>query len=578
MIKSKEKLGKSVLLASGFVAVVTIYALFLALYPSWFQNLEGDFWRNESENLMDHAEYLTTGSTLRLPELQQALSFRSLEEDRYHFARSGEAMWIRIPASVLKEDYVIFSEDAYIRNYDIYFPIKEGSRTVYQNTELLSSGKVRGRSIHAFAHMPGSVDKTLPVYIRVEGPVMNPEFRTMVYEDFSIFENRFGVFLTSHFTVFLLIFLVNIVLFYIFKERSYLFHGLFQLFTTLSLYYYTSFGNRMYDMGKSYYYVEFQLLALTFMYFFLYDYLEVKTRGFLFNGLYQIALSVTLFSTLLTFLFQNDFEMMFGSLIASVSYIYIFLATFYVYQRKSKLLVWIPVSTYVLMVASVLHSLSLFAVVERDISMDLMIFTAVLVESVIFTYSIFYYIREQSQENAYLKNQVTLDHLTGLKNRYYLDKYAKDKMMTLEKHGKPTSMVILDIDFFKSVNDDFGHDRGDAVLQELAKKLESTFRKEDSVTRLGGEEFIILLYDSSLKTALDLAERARSVIEHTDFQLNRPLTISLGVAEKLPGESFNDLYKRADEALYTAKSMGRNQVRHSKETRNPGPLESSTEN
>ena len=566
VLKMKKKIGNSFGLAAVFTAVVSLYVILLAFYPSWLQNLEGRLWRSQSQDLMLHAEYLTTGSSLRLSEVQQAKIFRKFDDEKHSTAATGEAMWIRIPSNVLKQDYAIFSEHPYVRDYDIYFPIFTGKMTVYQNTEVLSSGKVRGRSIHTFAHMPSSIDAELPIFIRINGPVVNPEFRTILYEDFSIFENRLSLFFSVHFTVFLIIFLVNVILYYIFKEKSYLFHGLFQLFTTLSLYYYTSFGNRMYDMGTSFYYEEFQMLALVFMYFFLYDYLKVKNKGVRFKELYQRALAVTALSAFFILLTDHDWEMLITSVAVSISYLYIFLVALYTSMRKIRFSVWIPFATFVLMVSSILQSLSLLAYIESHVNISLMIFTAVLTEAVVFTSSIFYFIQEQQAENAFLKNQVTIDHLTGLKNRYYLDKFAKDKMLLLEKSGKSTSMIILDIDFFKSVNDDFGHDKGDEVLQELARKLETTFRKEDSVTRLGGEEFIILLYDSNLKTAEHLAERARRIVELTDFGLKRPLTISLGVAEKQPGESFNELYKRADDALYTAKAMGRNQVRLSKES------------
>ena len=562
----KKKIGNSFGLAAVFTAAVSLYVILLAFYPSWLQNLEGNLWRSESQNLMDHAEYITTGSSLRLPEIQHLKGLRKFDAERYSTAASGEAMWIRIPSNILKQDYSIFSAQPYIRNFDIYFPIFTGRLTQYQNTSVLSTGKVRGRSIHAFAHMPNSIDAELPIYIRIEGPVQNPEFRTMLYEDFSIFENRLSLFFSIHFTIFLIIFLVNVIFFYIFKEKSYLFHGLFQLFTTLSLYYYTSFGNRMYDMGSTFHYEEYQILALLFMYLFLYDYLKVKSKGILFRELYLGAMAIVGTSAFFILMTNHDQEMYFTAAITGISYLIIFAATYYTYRHKTRFSVWISFATYVLMLSSIIHTLSLFAFIGSSISIKLMVFTSVLIEAVVFTYSIFQHISNQQKENVFLKNQVTVDHLTGLKNRYYLDKYAEEKMLLLEKGGKSTSMIILDIDFFKSVNDDFGHNKGDEVLQELARKLESTFRKEDSVTRLGGEEFIILLYDSNLRTAEHLAERARRIVELTDFGLNRPLTISLGVAEKQSGESFNELYKRADDALYTAKAMGRNQVRLSKES------------
>jgi diguanylate cyclase (GGDEF)-like protein len=561
VIVMKVKYGKSFWIAALITGAASLYMIMLGLYPSWFQNLEGRFWRSQSEDLISSAEYRTASSSISLSEIQTMDSFQKFSNERYSRAASGEAMWILIPSHILQQDYVIFSEHSYDRNYDIYFPIITGDTTIYQNTDNLSTGKVRGRSIHTFAHMPSEIDEDLPIYIRMKGPIINPSFRTMLYEDFSIYENRIALFFSVHFTIFMIIFIVNVILYYIFKEKSYLYHGLFQLLTTLSLYHYTSFGNRMYDMGSIFLYEEFHMLALIFMLLFLYDYLKVMSKSALYREIYQGMLAITCISAFFVLFTDHDLEMLLTSVIASISYLYIFILSSYTYMKNARFTVWIPVSTFILAGSSIIHCLSLLGFIENHVNISLMVFTAVLVEAVVFTYSIFYFIRVQKEENIYLKNQVTLDHLTGLKNRYYLDKYAKEKIMMMEKSGKSTSIIILDIDFFKSVNDDFGHDKGDEVLQALARRLEATFRKEDSVTRLGGEEFIILLYDSTLKTAEKLAERARSVIEHADFGLQRPLTISLGVAEKIPGETFNELYKRADDALYMAKSMGRNQVR-----------------
>jgi len=128
------------------------------------------------------------------------------------------------------------------------------------------------------------------------------------------------------------------------------------------------------------------------------------------------------------------------------------------------------------------------------------------------------------------------------------------------------SMLILDIDLFKKVNDDCGHNAGDQVLVKMAAVLESNLRASDSLTRWGGEEFVVLCPDTTLYTVTVLAERLRQSIAKTIFPEVGQVTISLGVAECMKGETWEDWFKRADSALYRAKASGRNQVQVAQES------------
>jgi diguanylate cyclase (GGDEF)-like protein len=122
--------------------------------------------------------------------------------------------------------------------------------------------------------------------------------------------------------------------------------------------------------------------------------------------------------------------------------------------------------------------------------------------------------------------------------------------------------ILIDIDFFKRINDEFGHTAGDAVLRQVAGILRKTARTGDTLARWGGEEFIILLDDCGKAMALELAERLRSAVAEYDFALPQPtqVTISLGVAELQKGETEIEFFQRADHLLYQAKSGGRNCV------------------
>lgn len=153
----------------------------------------------------------------------------------------------------------------------------------------------------------------------------------------------------------------------------------------------------------------------------------------------------------------------------------------------------------------------------------------------------------------------TIDGLTGIPNRKCLSTRLSEHM---EGIG-PVSVIMMDIDFFKKVNDTYGHQAGDEVLQQFAKILTKTVRPDDFVARYGGEEFTVICLSDANNT-YRVAERIRVAVENTPMKTCAGLiniTSSLGVAERLPKDTQETLLKRADDYLYQAKKNGRNQVK-----------------
>ncbi|WP_066855459.1 GGDEF domain-containing protein [Halodesulfovibrio spirochaetisodalis] len=159
-----------------------------------------------------------------------------------------------------------------------------------------------------------------------------------------------------------------------------------------------------------------------------------------------------------------------------------------------------------------------------------------------------------------------LDPLTGLYNSRYMLTRADQEFALFERSGQHMALLMADIDHFKYVNDQYGHSVGDIVLQQVAKIMQTTARKVDVVARVGGEEFSLLLPDSTTEGAMILAERIRERIANTPITLPDGRTIqvkiSLGVSstEEFVPQIFNELYESADNALYRAKRDGRNRV------------------
>ena len=158
------------------------------------------------------------------------------------------------------------------------------------------------------------------------------------------------------------------------------------------------------------------------------------------------------------------------------------------------------------------------------------------------------------------------DGLTGLNNRRYLDNHLKLLFDRANARGRALSVCLTDIDRFKSINDTYGHDAGDEVLKELAARIRSTVRGADLACRYGGEEFVVVMPDTSLDMAATIAERLRGAIEGKPFHLSASgidlnVTASLGIAAlSATVQTPTQLMKSADQALYEAKNAGRNRV------------------
>lgn len=169
--------------------------------------------------------------------------------------------------------------------------------------------------------------------------------------------------------------------------------------------------------------------------------------------------------------------------------------------------------------------------------------------------------REKQVELADLAEK---DPLTGMNNRLSLDAISDRYMQRAERHGMPLSIMLFDLDHFKRVNDEFGHQVGDRVLSEIARRINRIIRGDDVAFRFGGEEFLALLPGASLEQAERVAERLRTAIGEQPVKIGTHrlgLTASFGVVQYQPGkESWDDCIKRADEALYRAKRGGRDRI------------------
>ena len=168
------------------------------------------------------------------------------------------------------------------------------------------------------------------------------------------------------------------------------------------------------------------------------------------------------------------------------------------------------------------------------------------------------------QEHQKMKNLAMEDKLTGLYNRRYFHSVMKKELNRARRYGALLSLILIDIDYFKKINDTFGHSVGDAVLKRLSKIFKDSARKVDIVFRYGGDEFAIVCPISGTRSARIFAERLRKTIEKKQLRYNRTkltVTISVGICKYTSvSSSIKKIVEGADKALYLAKQNGRNQV------------------
>lgn len=187
----------------------------------------------------------------------------------------------------------------------------------------------------------------------------------------------------------------------------------------------------------------------------------------------------------------------------------------------------------------------------------------------------YFLVKEIEANSLWLSNEVgyinarlisiefSKDFLTGLLNRRALNEIFKKHLEISELTGQPISLIITDLDHFKKINDTYGHLAGDAALQHFASIMKNNLRKSDYVFRVGGEEFLVLLPNTSLEEAAKIAENLRQKLEETPLIYENQrinLTASFGVAEFKNHSHLNELIREADEKLYVAKKKGRNRV------------------
>lgn len=167
---------------------------------------------------------------------------------------------------------------------------------------------------------------------------------------------------------------------------------------------------------------------------------------------------------------------------------------------------------------------------------------------------------ELEEKNKELKRIAVTDKLTNIYNRVKLDTVLEEEINRAQRFGHGFSLIIIDIDYFKEVNDNYGHQVGDIILVEIANILKYYIRNTDTLGRWGGEEFLIICPETKEDEVIKLANNLRKIVQENNFTTVGSKTASFGVTSYIKGDDTSSILKRADDALYKAKTTGRNKV------------------
>ncbi len=278
-----------------------------------------------------------------------------------------------------------------------------------------------------------------------------------------------------------------------------------------------------------------------------------------------------------------------ASFIGNLNLYLFFIPFIYINQNNTDALVWLlflPIFLismnghkagliYTVVFFSIFYPVAYFNIgVWQNGEWDLLAFTRVVLLTVIMTYMV--YINELSiyrsnkllkqkteQEKNYRENLERLssiDPLTEIYNRRSINNIIENEKNRFNRYDHPFSIAMLDIDHFKQINDQYGHNAGDQILLEFTQQLKKNLRSSDEIGRWGGEEFIIVFTNTPLKKAIEKCEKLRWIIEQNHFTIANKITCSIGVAEYQEDQSIQQLIQNADNAMYRAKAAGRNQV------------------
>lgn len=431
----------------------------------------------------------------------------------------------------------------------------------YKNIEntILSLEPERKLSLYPYFKVPIDHSPGTPIIVKINHVI--PFYEVIMTNEYNYFKklNTLSFLLMFSYGIIFAFILFNLVLGYYTKKKYFLFHALY-LFSVF-LYDFHSNG-LLYVMTQKFYPNYYYLAFLTFLsiLIFVYQYLDVRQNMPRLKKIFTGAMGVNFVMIIISIMGYGDQLFVVGLGMAVLLPIVIAVAMINCYKNKRHISNYFVFGVFILGLGEFLYILLQVGLVPKNLFTQYGFTFALTVEATLFTLSILDRINELKAYSYKYYNIANTDKLTGLYNRHYLDDHVEEAQELSKRYELPLSIVMFDIDHFKRINDNYGHDVGDTVLQKLARRVKKATRKNDILVRWGGEEFVIVMLKSDIHHALTHAEKIRQLVENKNIHEDIAITISLGVAQWLHEETIDETFKRADQGLYMSKASGRNTI------------------
>ncbi|WOV83084.1 sensor domain-containing diguanylate cyclase [Sporosarcina jeotgali] len=521
-------------------------------------------------------------------------SFAPSTEKYISFLHTKDTIWLKLNAadSIPNREQLHWLEyNDKIENLNVYVVRKDGSY------ELYKSGLYNLEN-QPFAYpsmlFPIDTSDVQEIYLQLNGQLPLTIF-TKFYTNNSFLEKvtAYKFYSGSFYGFLLALALYNLFLYFSFRERSYLYYTLYMFSFMLFQGTMNSFDVELFGHIASPWLLTKTLglscnLMIVFMVLFGKEFLELKRHLPNSNRLLNVAIGLAVLSTIAVIAgVPQYYTDLFITAMGLVVLIFLWVSGVRLLLKGHKSARFYIVGWSFLLGSMIIQALVMLGFVPLSLAVfeEIPAYSAMF-EALILSLALADKItlimkdnrRTQEELNETLekkvvertqeleKIQVELEHLantdrlTQIPNRILLDHVLENEFSRAQIEHTPLSIILIDIDYFKHVNDTFGHQVGDDVLVEAAQLFKSSVRDSDTVGRWGGEEFLIISPSTTLGEALELSEKIRAVFADFTFNAAGKKTASFGVAFQMPGDTLNSFISRSDKALYAAKENGRNRV------------------
>ncbi|WP_100401315.1 sensor domain-containing diguanylate cyclase [Bacillus sp. FJAT-42315] len=523
-------------------------------------------------------------------------SFVASTQEYLNFWHTDDTIWLRLDTDEIiknkEESYWLELIDK-LENIEVFLLKEDGTYDIQKGGfSNLDSRKIKFRSILFTINDPSIQE----IYIKLEGALPLTVISSLYTTDGFIEKIISYKFLTGAFYGFLTaLSIYNLFLFFSLKERSYLYYVFymwsFMVFqATMNTFDIELMGHLLPEWFFTRSLVLSCNLLLLCMILFGREFLELKKYLPLHNRVLTVSLWITIFSFVAVFIIPdvyivNDFTIAFTMLVL----LFLWISGLRLLLRGYKIARFYMVGWTVLLGSIIIQGLGFIGIIPfhpriyEDVPATAAIFEAIFLSLALgdkiniikkehqdmqqeLNETLEYKVKERTQQlekaTLELERLANTDRLTQIPNRVRLDYVLETELKRAQNELIPFSVILLDVDHFKEVNDQFGHQVGDIVLIEAAKLLKDNIRDMDTIGRWGGEEFLVICPQTTLEDALQLSKKLRKQLENHSFPIVERKTSSFGVTCYVQGDTLNTLIARCDKALYHAKDRGRNCVEY----------------